>query len=261
VLGIALQSGLNSVTVTARDAAGNTAQDTLAVTYTPATPAGLVAAWGFNEGTGTTTADTSGNGNTGTISGATWTTAGRYGKALTFDGVNDFVNLGNPGELQLTGSMTVSGWINAAAFPVDDAAVVSKRSSDAVGYQLDTTVDRGPRTIGFKISNAAGTSTVARYGATTLQVSTWYHVAGVYDAAAQTLKVYLNGQLDNGVLLGTVPTSQPSTNVNLHVGQRPGSPGTYNFQGRLDDIRIYNRALSQAEIQADMTTPVGGTAP
>jgi hypothetical protein len=73
--------------------------------------------------------------------------------------------------------------------------------------------------------------------------------------------VYLNGQLDNGVLLGTVPTSQPSSNVNVHVGQRPGVPGTYNFRGRLDDIRIYNRALSQAEIQADMTTPVGGTTP
>ena len=50
---------------------------------------GLVAAWGFNEGVGTTTADASGNNNTGTISGATWSTQGRFGGALTFDGTND----------------------------------------------------------------------------------------------------------------------------------------------------------------------------
>ena len=76
----------------------------------------------------------------------------------------------------------MSAWINSAAFPVDDAAIVSKRASGEVGYQLDTTVDRGPRTIGFKLTNSSG-GNMFRYGATTLQANTWYYVTGVYDAA------------------------------------------------------------------------------
>ena len=81
--------------------------------------------------------------------------------------------------------------------------MVSKRAAGEVGFQLDTTVDKGPRTIGFKLTNSSG-GQMFRYGATTLQPNVWYHVAGVYDAAAQTLHVYLNGQLDDGVLQGTV---------------------------------------------------------
>src|SRR5205823_6094894 len=72
---------------------------------------GYSAGYAFNESSGTTTADTTGHGITGTlVNGATFTTAGKYGNALALDGVNDYVDLGNPGALQLTGSMTVSAW-------------------------------------------------------------------------------------------------------------------------------------------------------
>ena len=73
--------------------------------------------------------------------------------------------------------------------------------ANEVGFQLDTTVDQGTRTIGFKLTNSSG-GQMFRYGATTLQANTWYYVTGVYNAATQTLDVYLNGQLDNGVLQG-----------------------------------------------------------
>src|SRR3954471_20542774 len=74
--------------------------------------AGLVAAYGFSEASGTTTADASGNGNTGTLtSGAARTTAGKFGNAVTVDGNGAFVNLGNGPTLQITGSMTISAWI------------------------------------------------------------------------------------------------------------------------------------------------------
>ena len=95
-----------------------------------------------------------------------------------------------------------------------------------------------------------------RYGATTLQPNTWYHVTGVYDATAQTLNVYLNGQLDNGVLQGTVTASQQNSTANVTIGRRAGSTG-FEFSGRIDDVRIYSRALTQAQIQADMATPLG----
>jgi Concanavalin A-like lectin/glucanases superfamily len=227
---------------------------TLVPSATPAqSTAGLVAGYAFDEGSGTTAADASGSGPAGTLTnGAAWAT-GRTAGAVLLDGVNDFVELGDPAPLQLTGSMTVSAWVNSAAFPVDDAAIVSKRG--AVGYQLDTTVDRGPRKIGFKLTNSSG-GDMFRYGATTLRAGTWYHVAGVYDAATSELHVYLNGQLDDGELLGTVSSTQQNSSANVHVGGRPGS-SSFNLDGRIDDVRIYNRALTQTEIQADMNTPVG----
>ncbi len=96
-----------------------------------------------------------------------------------------------------------------------------------------------------------------RYGATTLQANTWYHVTGVYDAATSELHVYLNGQLDDGTLLGTVSSTQQNSSANVNIGGRPGS-SSFNLNGRIDDVRIYNRALTQTEIQADMNTPVAG---
>ena len=240
-----------------------TASATVTATFgtTSSPPGGLVAAYSFDEGTGSTAADLSGQGNAGAVSGATWTTQGRFGGALTFDGANDYVDVGNAAALQLSGSMTVSGWIHSSAFPSDDAVIVSKRASGQLGMQLDTTVDQGPRTIGFKLTNASG-GNMFRYGATTLQLNTWYHVAGVYDAVAQVLNVYLNGQLDNGVLVGTITPTQQTSTMNVHVGQRPGISGTFNFAGRIDDVRIHNRALSASEISAIMSTGLGGgTAP
>jgi hypothetical protein len=147
--------------------------------------------------------------------------------------------------------MTVSAWVNSAAFPADDAAIVSKRAGIEVGYQLDTTTDRGPRTFGFKLTSSSG-SNMMRYGATTLQLNTWYHVAGVYDATARTMNVYLNGQLDNGSLVGTVTATQQNSANNVNIGRRGTSGNAFN--GRIDDTRVYNRALSAAEIQTDMAT-------
>ena len=187
-----------------------------------ADPLGITAGYAFDEVSGTSAADASGHGIVGTLTNGPTFTAGKYGNAVQLDGTNDFVNLGNPTALQLTGSMTISAWINSSSFPVDDAAIVSKRTGSEFGFQLDTTVDKGTRTIGFKLTNSSG-GQMFRYGATTLQPNTWYHVAGVYDAAAQTLNVYLNGQLDNGVLQGTVTASQQNSTANVNIGGRPGT--------------------------------------
>src|SRR5262245_28655495 len=222
-----------------------------------ADPLGIVAGYAFNETSGTTTADASGHGIVGTLTNGPTFIAGKYGNAVSLDGVNDFVNLGNPTALQFTGSMTVSAWIYVTSFPADDAAVVSKRTAGEVGYQLDVTKDTGPRTIGFKLTSSSGAA-MFRYGATTLQLNTWYHIAGVYDAAAQTLDVYLNGTLDNGQLVGTVTGSQQNSTANVNIGRRPGN-AAFEFPGRIDDVRLADHALTQAQIQTDMVTALGGT--
>jgi chitodextrinase len=226
-----------------------------ATTTTQTTPtSGLVAAYGFNEGSGTTIADISGNGITGTLQGATWTTGGKYGNALSFNGTSSYVDLGNPAALQLTGSMTVEAWVKAAANPPNDGQIIAK-ADNAGGWQLKTSPDTGSQTFGGKIS---GSSTVQRYSNTVRVLNTWYHVASVYNASTRTVEVYVNGVPDSGTLLGTIPTSQILQNVNVNIGRRIGG---YYFNGVIDEVRIYNRALAQSEIQSDMNTPVGTTAP
>jgi len=237
--------------VRATDAAGNlSGYSSQAEAVTLAATSGLVAAYAFNEGTGTAVGDASGNGLTGTIAGATWTTAGRYGNALSFNGTSSYVNLGNPTGLQLTGSATWSAWVFATTNPPDDGQIIAK--SSGAGWQLKTSPDTGPHTFAVGVS-ASSTSITQRYSTTVRSLNTWYHVAGVYNAAARTLDVYVNGVLDNGQLRGTVPASQYNSPQNVNIGRRSGG---FYFPGRIDEVRIYNRALTQGEIQADMIAPL-----
>src|SRR5882672_3048353 len=173
--------------------------------YSLAQSPGLVASYSFNEGSGGTVADSSGNNLTGTIVGATWTTGGRFGNALSFNGTSSYVDLGNPAALQLTGSMTLEAWVKAAATPANDGQIVAK-SDNSSGWQLKTTPDTGVQAFGTFLTNSGG-SRIKRFSATTPSLSIWYHVAGVYNATAGTLDIYVNGVLNNGSLQGTVPAS------------------------------------------------------
>src|SRR6185436_1058869 len=84
------------------------------LSFTAVNPAGLVAAFSFSEGAGTTVTDLTGTGNTGVIGGATWTSGGRYGKALSFDGVSNWVTVNDLPSLDLTTNMTIEAWVNPA---------------------------------------------------------------------------------------------------------------------------------------------------
>ena len=230
------------------------ADTNLVATYRQTTATPPVAAYAFGEGSGTTTADASGNGLSGTLSGTTWTAAGKYGNALSFNGTSSFVDLGNPAALRLTGSMTWSAWVFATGTPADDGQIVAKSTGGGGtgGWQFKTSPDTGPHTFAIAVSGDGNTN-AQRYSTTVRQLNTWYFVAGVYDAANKKLDIYVNGVLDDGVLRGTIPASQfdPATNVN--IGRRSGG---FYFRGTIDELRIYNRALSASEIQADMATPV-----
>ena len=182
-------------------------------------PGTLEAYWKFDEGSGRIALDSSRHGLHGTFKNKPRRIFGVVGGAVSLDGKKDYIDFGQSSALRLVRSMTISAWINSTAFPYDDAAIVSQRHRD-FGYQLDTTIDRGPRTIGFKLTNACG-DLMARYGATPLVLGTWYHVAGVYDADARTLDVYLNGKLDNGFcsarlqVNNTVPGRQSTSGVGV----------------------------------------------
>jgi hypothetical protein len=250
----ATPTATSTPTATARPTPTVTPTSTPTATPTSTPSAGLIAAYNFNEGNGTVVNDASGNDITGNVIGATWTTAGKNGNALSFNGSSSYVDLGNPALLQTTGSMTWSAWVKATANPADDGQIMAK-SNDTSGWQLKTTPDTGRQTFGVVISDATGH--IQRYSTTVRLLNVWYYVAGVYNAAARRLDIYVNGMLDNGTLTGTIPASQINAPVNTYVAKRISTyGGGYRFAGIIDNVRIYSRALSQAEIQADMNTPV-----
>ena len=241
------------VTITAT---GSPAVSTVVIVQcTDSQPAGLVAAYSFNEGSGAAVSDVSGNSADGTVVDATWTD-GKYGKALSFNGASSYVDLGKPASLQLTGSMTWSAWVYAAANPPDDGQIIAK-SDNTNGWQFKSSPDTGAHTFGVAVSEN-GTTHTQRYSKTVRSLNTWYYVAGVYDASARTLDIYVNGALDNGTLRGVVPSSQSNLDTNVTIGKRAGG---FYFNGVIDEVRVYNRALSEAEIQADMNTPIGSSTP
>ena len=128
------------------------------------------------------------------------------------------------------------------------------------GGNLRPVVTPGRRRSEIAISSGSGR--VQRYSTTVRSLDVWYYVTGVYDAAARTLDIYVNGVLDNGVLAGTIPASQVDAPVNAYIGKRSSLyGGRYFFNGIIDNVRLYNLALSQAEIQADMNTPVESPPP
>ena len=215
-------------------------------------PGTLEAFWKLDESSGRVAEDSSGKELHGWFNKEPNRVGGIAGRAVRLDGAHDNIDFGHSSPLRLAGSMTISAWIKSTFYPVDDAAIVSSHnvSTMVTGYQLDTTIDRGPRTIGFKIANECGQLT-ARYGSTPLIAGSWYHVAGVYDADKRTMDVYLNGQPDNGFLLGSVTGAQHASRSHVYVGRRSDS-AAFEFAGFIDEVRIYSRALTNAEIVSDM---------
>jgi fibronectin type 3 domain-containing protein len=231
------------------DGGGGTADDdmhTTSVTLSPtvATGTGLVAAYSFSEGSGNTVADDSGTGNHGTITGATWTAAGKFGPALVFNGTTARVTVPNAASLQLTTQMTLEAWVNPSAVTSAWRDVVYK---DVDNYYLMATSTNASRPVG-------GGTFAEAYGAAALPVNTWTHLATTYDRT--TLRLYVNGvQVASQAATGAIATSTNPLTI--------GSDATWGqyFQGQIDEVRVYNVALTATQIQADMSSPIGVAAP
>jgi hypothetical protein len=201
---------------------------------------GPVAAYNFDAGSGTVLQDVSGHGNNGTFSGPTWV-AGHAGQALSFSG-NSFVTVPDSATLSLTPGtgVTLEAWVYPTQSPLWSDVVYKYNDI----YYLDTNNGK-PATNG---TYAMGHPSPL-VGPTALQLSTWSHIAGTYDGSM--LRVYKDGVQVNSktVALGNVKTS----NFPLTLGGDSGN-GQY-FVGRIDEVRVYNRALSPAEILLDKANP------
>src|SRR3989344_4064698 len=197
---------------------------------------GLTGHWKFDEGTGTTATDSSGSGNTGTLTnGPTWTT-GKIEGALSFDGVDDHVNAGNPTSLNLSSSLTLSAWIYPNGL-TGDRDIITKVGGGADYYfqvsnnQLHVGFANGGSWYSHSTTNAS------------MPLSTWTHVAGIFDDSANILTIYINGVQQGSQ---TVTAVRMSSADPVHIGM--GWPNQ-SWNGRLDEARIYNRALTASDIQ------------
>ncbi|MEZ7129487.1 LamG-like jellyroll fold domain-containing protein [Nonomuraea sp. AD125B] len=241
-----LAAGTYYYRVRAFDGANNvgpaSAEVSATVTQPPSVP-GLVAAYGMNEGTGSTVADTSGGGHTGTLTSTTWTTSGRYGSALSFNGTSSWITIPDAPSLRLTTGMTVEAWIRPTTV-TGWRTVVMKQHASGEAYTLTAGSDTNrPHTAIF-------TTTPADIGAPSqLPLNTWTHLTATYDAT--TLRLYVNGtQVAQTAKTGSIRTD----NGVLRIGGN-SLWGEY-FAGLIDEVRLYNRALTPTEIQTDLNTSV-----
>jgi len=207
---------------------------------------GLVAAYNFNSGTGTTLVDSSGSNNNGTLTnGPTWTTSGKFGSALSFDGIDDRVIIPDSNSLDLTSAITLEAWVYPSTTLSGRETILLKEQPGDLVYALYANGSKS-HPYGYVYIGAEQ----AVQGKTKLSLNTWSHLALTYDGS--TLKLYVNGQLANSrSQTGLLATSSGVLSV--------GSNGVWsseNFLGRMDEIRIYNRALTQQQIQTDMNTPI-----
>ena len=226
----------------------NSTVDVYAIPFDPGTPPpppGPVARWPLDEGSGLTAADVTGNGHTGSlVNGPTWV-AGRSGQALSFDGVDDYVQVSHAADLNPF-PLTVTAWIRTTT--TVRAGIVNKYvASSLSGYNLYT--ENGQLCAWYfrDASNHTWDGTTCTLAVAGANDGNWHHVAFVVDATQARL--YLDGTLRTTQVWtgspGATSTTQP-----ISLARYPGATPTSFLPGSLDDVRVYNRALTQAEISA-----------
>jgi flagellar hook assembly protein FlgD len=205
---------------------------------------GLVAAYGFEEGTGGL------DGAFDPATGPQWSPQGRFGKALLFDGVDDWITVQDASSLDLTTTMTAMAWVKPMS--TDGwRTVLLKERPDGLSYGLYSHNDQ-EHPAGYVHTQGIDRATT---GVQHAERGVWTHLAVTLGDGQ--LRIYVNGVLERSEV---APGAMPISADPLRIGGN-NVWGEY-FHGLLDEIRIYDRSLSLAEIRADMLTPVvAGSAP
>jgi hypothetical protein len=214
---------------------------------------GPVASYALSEGTGTAVADTSGNDNAGEFTApASWTAGGRFGNGLLLaggaEGSAEGIRVPASSSLDVASALTLEAWIcpaSVAGYP----KIVWRDGDGGSPYNLAMAYGNG--TLVFGVLTTAGSFRVFAYSS--LAANVWTHVAGTYDGAS--LRLYMDGTLINSA--SASGTIVPGTR-DLWLGRAPWGEG---FTGRYDEVRIYDRALTAAEIASDRDTQINGLDP
>ena len=200
--------------------------------------------WEFSEGAGSTTADRgTGNNSGGLTGGATWTTSGHSGNAVSFDGSTGRV-VSSAAVVTTNTSFSVAAWVYLTAKSVNRTAVSQDGTTISGFYlQYEATNDRWAFTM--HSSDSTGASNTWALGTTSPTLNTWYHLVGVYDSTSGQIKLYVNGSLR----ATTAFTTPWNATGKLAVGR-----GFWNFAntdfwpGMIDSVKVYQRALGSTEV-------------
>src|SRR5262245_15231992 len=215
----------------------------------------LVGYWPFYEGSGTTVRDYSGKENTATlINGPSWI-VGQFGSGLSFNGVDQYVEIAHSDSLNITKELTVSAWVynQAAANPLlpdpEYHIIASKGWAPDSGGSWTLAWDKKSHDLSFcvrKSSNKGYNCVFFNYGALT---NDWHHLSALFNHGK--ISLYIDGLLAAGpVSLGS--TGMMSNTEDLRIGAVLENPSKFlqSWDGGIDEVQIYNKAMSDAEIKA-----------
>ena len=200
---------------------------------------GLVGRWTFDDGKGSIARDASGRGNDGSVMGGASWTKGIIGGALEFDGSDDFVSIPNESAFDITGNVTVSAWIQVKSFTKPWQSIVTKGDR---AWRIHRAGSRN--SVGFACSDLSRDQVGDLYGNRDVDDGKWHHVAGVLNGTKAS--IFVDGALDAST------NASPNISVNDYavlIGANAQATGRL-FHGLIDDVRIYDRALSVDELRA-----------
>jgi thioredoxin 1 len=205
------------------------------------TSAELVAYWKFDEISGTVAHDSSGNGLDGTLRGDPRWVAGKIGGALDFDGTGDYVDCGNSTLFDIVDELTVSAWIYLRSVPGDWRAIIAKGDS---AWRLST--EKSTQRMHFSFTGV-GRGWLRADSVTWIPFNEWHHVCGVYDRQNGGC-IYIDGVKE---AINSNTGGIDVDTFNVFIGENSEVRGRY-WDGLIDDIKVYNHALTSEEIRETM---------
>jgi len=220
----------------------------LGIVLTSTASAEIVGWWRFDEGSGTIAKDSSRHKNDVFINSDPQWVTGYFMDGLEFDGSDDYLDRGvyEP-SLDIAGELTVTAWVKSGAMLRD--------------HKICGNITTGPNGGGYmmgiysndmfelEVRSSAGTSAPPNrpVGGTVLQMNTWYFLAATYSQIAEEgfIRTYVNGAFDRELI--TTIIMAPSSGT-FKIGRNPSAPGSGQFKGVIDDVRVYNHVLSESEL-------------
>ena len=213
--------------------------------------------------TGNNTAADSVGSNHGTlISGAAYA-VGQVGQAFSFDGIDDRIGVADSSSLALSGSLSIEAWVKATVYPAvgTGSGIILFRGDDRGGldpYQLTLAQDGNIR---FLVNSLAGGASVSA----PMPIGEFVHIAGTLDDATGEMRLYMNGVLVSQIVTSIRPFGEldPASNPGVGIGSHGGYPATphrFLFTGLIDELKLYDNALTSQEVEAAFNASKGTSA-
>lgn len=219
-------------------------------------PTGLISWWGGEN----SAMDLAGDNDGTPLQGATYAT-GRVGQAFSFDGVNDRVEIGDQASLKLTSSLTIEGWVRVDALPTAPKhGHILFRGDDRNGLDPYYLAVSSEGQFKFNIDSLTAKS---RIDGGTVPLGQFVHVAATLDDATGSQRIYVNGVLAVEAITTVRPFGDldPASNPGIAIGNHSGyptSPHNYPLNGGIDELSVYDRALTPEELQSIYTAGLDG---